>query len=224
MSTGGFTDCALRFGARHVIGVEVGHDQLDPELRRDPRVTCLEGLNARAMADDSRLKAAFAAQGATGPDLAVMDVSFISQTLILPQLAALLPRRRPAGQPGQAPVRRWRVNARGLVTDARYSEVEARIRDCCAEVGLEIRHWQPSPLLGGDGNREFYHAVRLSPTATPAPQRPSPPPPPSASPVSISPGSPWAPGAGWCSARASALRLSTRRSSPSLARCRRTSS
>ncbi|MGM0912856.1 MAG: TlyA family RNA methyltransferase [Pseudomonadota bacterium] len=163
-STGGFTDCALRFGARHVIGVEVGHDQLDPELRRDPRVTCLEGLNARAMADDSRLKAAFAAQGATGPDLAVMDVSFISQTLILPQLAALLPA---GGQLAslvkpQFEVGPGGVNARGLVTDAaRYSEVEARIRDCCAEVGLEIRHWQPSPLLGGDGNREFLlHAVR----------------------------------------------------------------
>lgn len=163
-STGGFTDCALRFGARHVVGVEVGHDQLDPELRADPRVTCLEGLNARAMADDTRLETAFAAQGATGPELAVMDVSFISQTLILPQLAALLPA---GGQLAslvkpQFEVGPGGVNARGLVTDAgRYAEVEARIRDCCAEVGLEVRHWQESPLLGGDGNREFLlHAVR----------------------------------------------------------------
>lgn len=163
-STGGFTDCALRFGARHVVGVEVGHDQLDAELRADPRVTCLEGLNARAMADDTRLETAFAAQGATGPELAVMDVSFISQTLILPQLAALLPA---GGQLAslvkpQFEVGPGGVNARGLVTDAgRYAEVEARIRDCCAEVGLEVRHWQESPLLGGDGNREFLlHAVR----------------------------------------------------------------
>ncbi|NAW35472.1 TlyA family RNA methyltransferase [Halomonas alimentaria] len=163
-STGGFTDCALRFGARHVVGVEVGHDQLDPELRADPRVTCLEGLNARAMADDTRLETAFAAQGATGPELAVMDVSFISQMLILPQLAALLPA---GGQLAslvkpQFEVGPGGVNARGLVTDAgRYAEVEARIRDCCAEVGLEVRHWQESPLLGGDGNREFLlHAVR----------------------------------------------------------------
>lgn len=163
-STGGFTDCALRFGARHVVGVEVGHDQLDPELRADPRVTCLEGLNARAMAGDTRLETAFAAQGATGPELAVMDVSFISQTLILPQLAALLPA---GGQLAslvkpQFEVGPGGVNARGLVTDpARYTEVEARIRDCCAEVGLEVRHWQESPLLGGDGNREFLlHAVR----------------------------------------------------------------
>ena len=163
-STGGFTDCALRFGARHVIGVEVGHDQLAPELRADPRVTCLEGLNARAMADEARLEAAFAAQGATGPELAVMDVSFISQTLILPQLAALLP---PGGELAslvkpQFEVGPGGVNARGLVTDPeRYREVEARIRACCADCDLDIRHWQESPLRGGDGNREFLlHAVR----------------------------------------------------------------
>ncbi|QTF91539.1 TlyA family RNA methyltransferase [Halomonas sp. BM-2019] len=168
-STGGFTDCALRAGARHVIGVEVGHDQLDPSLRDDPRVTCLEGLNARAMAADARLQAALAAQGTAGPDLAVMDVSFISQTLILPQLAALLP---PGGELAslvkpQFEVGPGGVNARGLVTDpARYAEVEARIRACCAEQGFGVRHWQASPLLGGDGNREFLlHAVRESPAA-----------------------------------------------------------
>lgn len=163
-STGGFTDCALRAGARHVIGVEVGHDQLDAELRADPRVTCLEGLNARAMASDGRLRAAIAARDAAGPDLSVMDVSFISQTLILPEIAMLLP---PGGALAslvkpQFEVGPEGVNARGLVTDpARYAEVEARIRACCAEHGLEIRHWQESPLRGGDGNREFLlHAVR----------------------------------------------------------------
>jgi len=163
-STGGFTDCALRFGARHVIGVEVGHEQLDPRLREDPRVTCLEGLNARAMAGDPRLRAAFEAQGATGPELAVMDVSFISQTLILPELAALLPAGGELASlvKPQFEVGPGGVNARGLVSDpARYREVEARIRACCAEAGLDIRHWQESPLLGGDGNREFLlHAVR----------------------------------------------------------------
>jgi len=163
-STGGFTDCALVHGARHVIGVEVGHDQLDPSLIRDPRVTCLEGLNARAMTADPRLRAALEAQGAGGPDLAVMDVSFISQTLILPELAFLLP---PGGQLAslvkpQFEVGPGGVTARGLVNDpARYVEVEAKIRACCATQGLAIRHWQESPLLGGDGNREFLlHAVR----------------------------------------------------------------
>ncbi|MBB3331595.1 23S rRNA (cytidine1920-2'-O)/16S rRNA (cytidine1409-2'-O)-methyltransferase [Halomonas campaniensis] len=163
-STGGFTDCALAHGARHVIGVEVGHDQLDPGLREDPRVTCLEGLNARAMAGDPRLGAAFAAQGATGPELVVMDVSFISQTLILPEIAALLPAGGELASlvKPQFEVGPGGVNDRGLVTDpARYREVEAKIRDGCAAVGLAIRHWQESPLLGGDGNHEFLlHAVR----------------------------------------------------------------
>lgn len=162
-STGGFTDCALRHGARHVIGVEVGHAQLDPRLREDPRVTCLEGLNARSMAGNDRLREAVDAQGA-GLDLAVMDVSFISQTLILPELAALLP---PEGEllslvKPQFEVGPGGVNARGLVSDsARYAEVEARIRAVCKRCGFEVLHWQPSPLLGGDGNREFLlHARR----------------------------------------------------------------
>ncbi|MBD3895865.1 TlyA family RNA methyltransferase [Halomonas sp. ML-15] len=163
-STGGFSDCALQHGARHMIGVEVGHDQLDPALRDDPRVTCLEGLNARDMAADPRLSAALDALIPAGLDCAVMDVSFISQTLILPQLAALLV---PGGEllslvKPQFEVGPGGVNARGIVSEpARYAEVEARIRDCCTEHGLTIRHWQESPLRGGDGNREFLlHAVR----------------------------------------------------------------
>jgi 23S rRNA (cytidine1920-2'-O)/16S rRNA (cytidine1409-2'-O)-methyltransferase len=163
-STGGFTDCALRYGARHVVGVEVGHGQLDPELRGEPRVTCLEGLNARAMADEPRLQAALAAQGAEGPDIAVMDVSFISQTLILPQLSRLL---RPGGEllslvKPQFELGAGGVDGRGIVKDpASYLAVETRLRSGCAEAGFRILHWQESPLLGGDGNREFLmHAVR----------------------------------------------------------------
>lgn len=161
-STGGFSDCALSFGATHVIGVEVGHDQLDPSLRSDPRITCLEGLNARAMANDARLTEAIAQHGPVA--LAVMDVSFISQTLILPEIAALLPSGsslvslvKPQFEVGPGA-----VDARGVVTDPRrYAEVEARIRAVCTECGFHILHWQDSPILGGDGNREFLlHARR----------------------------------------------------------------
>lgn len=162
-STGGFTDCALAHGARHVIGIEVGHDQLDPSLRDDPRVTCLEGLNARAMSSDERLTEALATQGGA-PDLAVMDVSFISQTLILPELATLL---APGGRlvslvKPQFEVGPGGVDSQGLVRDgARYAEVEAHIRQCCREANLAIQHWQESPIRGGDGNREFLlYAVR----------------------------------------------------------------
>jgi 23S rRNA (cytidine1920-2'-O)/16S rRNA (cytidine1409-2'-O)-methyltransferase len=160
-STGGFSDCALRHGAAHVIGVEVGHDQLDPGLRDDPRVTCLEGLNARAMSSEARLADALAARPV---DVAVMDVSFISQTLILPEIAALLPVGgtlislvKPQFEVGPQG-----VNTRGLVTEpSRYAEVERRIREACDTAGLVIDHWQESPITGGDGNREFLlHAHR----------------------------------------------------------------
>jgi 23S rRNA (cytidine1920-2'-O)/16S rRNA (cytidine1409-2'-O)-methyltransferase len=163
-STGGFTDCALHFGARHVIGVEVGHDQLDPSLRIDPRVTCLEGMNARAMASDDRLQAALESRGVQGPDCAVMDVSFISQTLILPELAALLPSGgelmslvKPQFEVGPGG-----VNTRGIVDEPwRYGEVEERIRACCEAQGFAVHHWRQSPLQGSDGNREFLlHARR----------------------------------------------------------------
>lgn len=163
-STGGFTDCALRHGAAHVIGIEVGHDQLDGALRRDPHVTCLEGLNARAMAADLRLRAALERQAPEGISVAVMDVSFISQTLILPELSRLL-----AGggellslvKP-QFEVGPGRVDSRGIVSDPTlYAEVETRIRACCSEHGFEILAWRDSPILGGDGNREFLlHARR----------------------------------------------------------------
>lgn len=163
-STGGFTDCALAYGARHVIGIEVGHDQLDTDLRDDPRVTCLEGINARTMASDPRLREALISLGVTAPDLAVMDVSFISQRLILPQLATLL---RPGGEllslvKPQFEVGPGGVNARGIVTNPRrFDDVETAIRACCAEQNLAIRHWQESPITGGDGNREFLlHAVK----------------------------------------------------------------
>lgn len=160
-STGGFTDCALRFGACHVIGVEVGHGQLAAELRNDSRVTCLEGLNARSMSASKALSTVLACQPI---DSAIMDVSFISQTLILPEIAALLP---PGGQLISLVKPQFELNAealdkRGVVRDAkRFMEVEANIRSTCDTFGLTIRHWQESPITGGDGNREFLlHAVK----------------------------------------------------------------
>ncbi|MGQ7263260.1 TlyA family RNA methyltransferase [Vreelandella sp. V005] len=160
-STGGFTDCALRFGASHVIGVEVGHGQLVTELREDPRVTCLEGLNARAMSSDVALAGMLTAHPI---DCAVMDVSFISQTLILPEIAALLPLN---GQlislvKPQFELSPGALDKRGVVRDnKRFAEVEASIRRACEACGLIIEHWQESPITGSDGNREFLlHAIK----------------------------------------------------------------
>ena len=154
-STGGFTDCALRYGARHVVGVEVGHDQLAEALRQDPRVVCLEGLNARHMSTSAALREVLQAFPI---EMAIMDVSFISQTLILPEIAALLPAQ---GQlislvKPQFELEPSALDKRGVVRDpARYSEVEHKIRMACQACGLRIAHWQESPITGGDGNREF---------------------------------------------------------------------
>jgi len=163
-STGGFTDCLLQHGAAQVIGVDVGHGQLHPRLRGDARVVCIEGLNARELqAGDERIPDA-----ALGFDLAVGDVSFISLTLVLPGVAALL---KPGGrllmlvkpqfelQPGQ-------VGKGGIVRDpSLYAHVEDRIRQACAATGLQVQAWRDSPIEGGDGNREFLvQAVRSAQT------------------------------------------------------------
>ncbi|WP_052365508.1 TlyA family RNA methyltransferase [Halotalea alkalilenta] len=157
-STGGFSDCALRFGAARVIGIEVGHGQLDETLRQDARVVCLEGVNARAL-PDARLRE-LAPEGLDG---AMIDVSFISQTLILPELARLLPPN--AGlyslvKP-QFELSPDEIDGRGLVRHPRhYAEVERRLRKAAADAGFEVLHWEKSVILGGDGNQEFMMLAR----------------------------------------------------------------
>ncbi len=162
-STGGFTDCALQHGAAHVIGIDVGHDQLDPRLREDPRVTCLEGINARDMTQSPALRKVLVRQAPKTLSLAIMDVSFISQTLILPSLAELL---SVGGEllslvKPQFEVGPGKVNAQGIVTDPLlYEEVEKKLRQCCASCGFEVLAWRDSPIAGGDGNREFLLHAR----------------------------------------------------------------
>ncbi len=160
-STGGFTDCLLQAGAACVVGVEVGHDQLAPSLRQDARVICYEGVNARSLSPELKQHC----RQPEGFDLAVMDVSFISQTLILPSLAPLLaPGARlislvkPQFEVGKAGIGRG-----GLVRDpALYPQVKSLISDACTAVGLEIEDYFESPITGGDGNREFLLIARKS--------------------------------------------------------------
>ncbi|WP_106478584.1 TlyA family RNA methyltransferase [Phytohalomonas tamaricis] len=158
-STGGFTDCALRFGAAKVIGIEVGRGQLDSELRQDDRVVCLEGINARSLPHE-----ALAELAPQGFDAAVIDVSFISQTLILPELAALLPQgaHMLSLVKPQFELSPELIGAGGLVRHpSAYADVEKRLHECCAAVGFDIRLWRDSPITGTDGNREFLlHAMR----------------------------------------------------------------
>ncbi len=158
-STGGFTDCLLQRGAAKVVGVDVGRDQLAAQLREDPRVICLEGINARALPADLLLSHT----AGRGYDLAVMDVSFISQQKILPSLVPLL---KPDGvlislvKP-QFEVGKKGVGKGGLVRDRRlYRDVEVNIRACCQRLGLDVVDYFQSPLKGGDGNREFLIYAR----------------------------------------------------------------
>ncbi|HNK54277.1 MAG TPA: SAM-dependent methyltransferase, partial [Ottowia sp.] len=172
-STGGFTDCLLAHGAAQVTGVDVGHGQLHPRLRSDARVRVLEGVNARHL-DASVLIAAGADQtGAEGQagthfDLIVGDLSFISLTLVLP---ALLPLLGSGGQllllvKPQFELQPADIGKGGIVRDpALYAQVEQRLRQACAALGLAVHHWLPSPITGGDGNREFFlHAARAATT------------------------------------------------------------
>jgi 23S rRNA (cytidine1920-2'-O)/16S rRNA (cytidine1409-2'-O)-methyltransferase len=192
-STGGFTDCLLQAGAKSVVGVDVGSAQLHPMLRSDPRVLCVEKVNARALTAEDLIQAYEDSTGEDGPfevdddamdeedegdedsgegqgpatasefvpefDLIVADLSFISQTLVLPAVVPLL---KSGGtlltlvkpqfelQPGQ-------VGKGGIVKDPDfYVVVEQRLREACAALGLTVTAWFDSPIAGGDGNREFF--------------------------------------------------------------------
>jgi 23S rRNA (cytidine1920-2'-O)/16S rRNA (cytidine1409-2'-O)-methyltransferase len=148
-STGGFTDVLLARGAARVVGVDVGHGQLHPRLRGDPRVTAIEGVNARQL-DASQLPASRFA-------LIVADLSFISLALVLPALAALAARDLLLLVKPQFELQPADIGKGGLVTDpAAHARVEARLRAACAEAGLTVRDYFESAVAGGDGNREYF--------------------------------------------------------------------
>lgn len=176
-STGGFTDCLLRHGAMQVMGVDVGHGQLHPRLAADPRVRALEGVNARTLSAIDLIAEGAHGAGANGQfglknradfDLVVGDLSFISLTLVLPALVPLLGPRghllllvKPQFelQPGQ-------IGKGGIVRDpALHEAVQARLRAAGTAQGLVVQHWLPSPIAGGDGNREFFLHATGAPAA-----------------------------------------------------------
>lgn len=147
-STGGFTDCLLQHGAASVIALDTGFGQLHPKLRSDPRVINIEKYNARALSP--------ADVGTV--DLAVMDVSFISQTYILPNIpsvlcenGALIALIKPQFEAG-----RGALNKNGIVRSARDRVLAIhRVLTAAAEAGLCCHGLSRSPILGGDGNEEY---------------------------------------------------------------------
>lgn len=147
-STGGFTDCLLRRGAAHVVAVDVGRDQLRPELRGDSRVTVFEGLDV-TRATATRLGGQF--------DLVVADLSFISLCAVAPALAALATAAadvialvKPQFEVGKALV------GRGVVGDPalRQSAVD-KVSHCFGTAGLDTVGVMESPVIGEHGNQEY---------------------------------------------------------------------
>jgi 23S rRNA (cytidine1920-2'-O)/16S rRNA (cytidine1409-2'-O)-methyltransferase len=148
-STGGFTDCLLQQGARNVVSIDVGHNQIDWRLRTDPRVEVREGVNARYLKPPD-----FQTQF----DLIVMDVSFISATKILPAIVPLL---KADGRlilliKPQFEVGRGEVGKGGIVRDPeKHARVIEEVNQAAKELGLATRNVMESPLRGADGNLEF---------------------------------------------------------------------
>jgi 23S rRNA (cytidine1920-2'-O)/16S rRNA (cytidine1409-2'-O)-methyltransferase len=156
-STGGFTDCLLQRGARRVFAVDVGYGQLAWSLRQDPRVVVLERTNARTLAPEMLPER---------PELAVVDVSFISLRTVLPAVARVV---RPGGTivalvKPQFEVGRGRVGKGGVVRDpALRADAVAGVRAAAEEIGLEVRGEVESVLPGPKGNREVFLRL-LSPS------------------------------------------------------------
>jgi 23S rRNA (cytidine1920-2'-O)/16S rRNA (cytidine1409-2'-O)-methyltransferase len=160
-STGGFTDCLLQSGAARVIAIDTGYGQMDFKLRQDPRVRLHEKTNARYIKSDDIGELV---------DLIVVDVAFISATLVLPPVVtAAFPETagdRPCRQivvlvKPQFEAGRDFVGKGGIVRDeaAQLASVE-KVKKCLAELGCSGLDVIDSPILGAEGNREFLlHGV-----------------------------------------------------------------
>ena len=148
-STGGFTDCLLSRGATFVTALDVGQGQLDEKLKNDPRVKSIEKYNARDLSPDVTDKPV---------DIVVMDVSFISQTLIIPKVPAVLKDGgvlvsliKPQFEAGRAALGKGGV----VKSEKDRSAAVKRVTDAADAAGLELIGVMRSPIKGGDGNIEF---------------------------------------------------------------------
>jgi 23S rRNA (cytidine1920-2'-O)/16S rRNA (cytidine1409-2'-O)-methyltransferase len=154
-STGGFTDCLLSRGVARVVALDVGHGQLHPRIRADERVDVLERTNVRD---------ATPATIGGHVDGVVVDVSFISLTVIIPILVTLCHPGspmvllvKPQFEAGRAEVSR----GRGIITDpAIHDRVRAEVAASLEAAGCAIIGWMDSPIRGGEGNREFLVHAR----------------------------------------------------------------
>lgn len=154
-STGGFTDCLLQHGAKRVYALDVGFGQLDWELRNDERVVVIEKLNARYLKPEDIGEKV---------DTVVIDVSFISLTMVIPPLKDIL---KPGGAlvaliKPQFEVGKGQVGKGGIVRDeSKHQEVVDKIKSFLNGLGFTVTGVIPSPILGAQGNKEFLIAAVL---------------------------------------------------------------
>jgi 23S rRNA (cytidine1920-2'-O)/16S rRNA (cytidine1409-2'-O)-methyltransferase len=152
-STGGFTDCLLQRGAAHVTAVDTGFGQIAMKLRNDPRVRLVERTNARFLAPN-----ALAEPGAPSLTLLVMDVSFISATLLLgpvfaaaPSLSEAIILVKPQFEAGRA-----NIGKGGIVRDPEVHKFTVeKVAQAIVELGWQVVETIPSPITGAEGNVEF---------------------------------------------------------------------
>ena len=155
-STGGFTDCLLQNGARKVFAIDVGHNQIDWRLRQDPRVEVREGVNARYLKPEDFPRPF---------DLAVIDVSFISVTKVLPAIVPLMSEgaRIVTLIKPQFEVGKGEVGGGGVVRDAaKRARVVEEVNAAARELGLEVVNVIESPITGAEGNVEYLALYRCS--------------------------------------------------------------
>ncbi|OAB44163.1 TlyA family RNA methyltransferase [Paenibacillus glacialis] len=155
-STGGFTDCALKYGAKNVYAIDVGTNQLDWSLRSDERVYVMEKTNFRYMTPED-LKGPI-------PNFASIDVSFISLRIILPPLMALLsqPSSIVALIKPQFEAGRDKVGKSGVIRDtAVHKDVLKTVLTFAEELGYRLQGLTFSPITGGEGNIEFLAHWKL---------------------------------------------------------------
>ena len=153
-STGGFTDCMLQRGIEKVYAVDVGYGQLDWKLRNNPRVSVLEKVNARFLTRDHVQEVV---------DVCVIDVSFISLTLILPNALALLKRDGVilALIKPQFELQRSEVGKGGIVRDPRlHQKAQDKIVAFVNDLGHVVADIAPAALKGADGNQEFFACIQ----------------------------------------------------------------
>jgi 23S rRNA (cytidine1920-2'-O)/16S rRNA (cytidine1409-2'-O)-methyltransferase len=153
-STGGFTDVLLARGAAGVVAVDVGHGQLAPTLAADPRVVALEGRDVRSLA---------AADLPAPPSLIVADISFAPLAAVLPATLALAAEEAElvALVKPQFEVGREHIGKGGIVRDPLLHEAACRGAEALvAAAGWDVLGVIPSPIAGGDGNREFLLGAR----------------------------------------------------------------